>query len=78
MFSEFGPNTVSNVMKLWSSDVIRYILVLANPGFCGHNIGSECISYNTNSLFCWDNQQDFFAYNYSNRPRILLLIDIWK
>jgi aspartyl/asparaginyl beta-hydroxylase (cupin superfamily) len=77
-FSEFAPHTVSNTMRLFSNNITRYVLAINTPGHCGHYIDGQCFRSDLTPVFYWDHQKDFFAFNYGDLPRLVLMIDMWK
>jgi hypothetical protein len=78
VFSEFAPHTVSNTMTLYSEHVDRYVFTVSVSGVCGYKVGDTDFRSDQTDLFSWSGKRNFIAYSLSDKPRLVLVFDIWK
>lgn len=75
-FSVLSPGTIIKPHRGYTSSVLRCHLGLVVPGDCGLRVGGETRTWVEGECFIFDDTFEHEAWNRSDRPRVVLLLDV--
>jgi aspartyl/asparaginyl beta-hydroxylase (cupin superfamily) len=75
-FSVLAPGTVIKPHRGYTSTVLRCHLGLVVPGACGLRVGDEVRMWEEGRCLVFDDTFEHEAWNLSEHPRVVLLLDV--
>ncbi len=75
-FSVLAPGTVIKPHRGFTSTVLRCHLGISVPGCCGLRVGEEIRAWEEGRCLVFDDTVEHEAWNLSDRPRIVVLLDV--
>ena len=78
-FSCLEPNVITELHRDFNHDILRcHIPIIIPEGATAIKINNEIIKWNMNEYFIFDDTYDHQAWNFTNKIRVVLIIDIKK
>ena len=77
-FSVFYPGAKTTKHKGWSTDIVRVHLAVDTDGRSGLHCGDQCVYLKNGEVLIFEDGEEHYAFNDSDRERVVLIFDVLK